>query len=182
MMNDVKKDFRKKALNINKNITDKLEKSNIICDKLSHLIKDFSSIGIYAATPDEVNLDNLIHALLNNDIKVALPKMDNNNLSFYYITSLDKLIVDNKYGIREPKNDNLADKNELDAIIIPGVAFDINLNRMGHGKGYYDKYLEDFKGIKIGVCFGELLFDNIPTDTHDIKMDMIITNEKRFAK
>ena len=182
MMNDVKKDFRKKALNINKNITNKLEKSNIICDKLSHLIKDFSSIGIYAAMPNEVNLDKLILTLLNDGIKVALPKIEDTNLLFYYVNSLDELIVDNKYEIREPKNDNLADKNDLDVIIIPGVAFDYNLNRMGHGKGYYDRYLSSYNGLKIGVCFDEQLYKEIPSKEHDIKMDMIITNEKRFAK
>ncbi len=182
MMNDVKKDFRKKALNINKNITNKLEKSNIICDKLSHLIKDFSSVALYAAMPNEVNLDKLILTLLNDGIKVALPKIEDTNLSFYYITSLDELIIDNKYNIKEPNNNNLANKNELDAIIIPGVAFDYNFNRMGHGKGYYDRYLSSYNGLKIGVCFEEQLYKEIPSEEHDIKLDMIITEEKRLTK
>ncbi|MBQ9448374.1 MAG: 5-formyltetrahydrofolate cyclo-ligase [Acholeplasmatales bacterium] len=175
-----KKEFR---LNINKDINNKESKSKVISYLLYNELKNYKSIALYAAMNDEVNLDSLITRLINEGKTVSLPRINNDKLDFYIINSLDELnISNNKYKIREPISNNIINKDNIDIMVIPGVAFDINLNRMGHGKGYYDKYLEDFKGIKTGVCFGELLFDNIPTDTHDIKMDMIITNEKRFAK
>ena len=69
-----------------------------------------------------------------------------------------------------------ADPCELDLVIVPGVAFDRKKNRLGRGKGYYDRFLEQAKNAKtIGICKSDRLFDHVPTDAHDRKMDALIT-------
>jgi len=100
---------------------------------------------------------------------------------FYYITNLHDLNI-GKFGILEPKNKEFPAKFDITAnriIICPGMAFDKSLNRLGRGKAYYDKFLQKYRskftGI-IGVCYKELLFDSIPADEYDQKMDMIITD------
>ena len=67
------------------------------------------------------------------------------------------------------------DPGSIDWIIVPGVAFDKKLNRLGRGKGYYDKLLVQTSATKIGICYELQLFDEIPAEPHDIKMDFIIT-------
>lgn len=60
-------------------------------------------------------------------------------------------------------------------IIVPGVAFDNNNNRLGRGKAYYDKLLKESKSYKVGVCFDFQLIEEVPVDEYDIKMDLIIS-------
>ena len=67
-------------------------------------------------------------------------------------------------------------KGKIDLIIVPGVGFDQNNNRLGYGKGFYDHFLKNKNIFKIGICFKEQLLDEIPVNEYDIKMDLIITN------
>ncbi len=69
-----------------------------------------------------------------------------------------------------------ADPKDIDLVITPGLAFDHNNNRLGHGKGYYDRLLAGMRAFKIGVCFNFQLFNEIPYTLNDVKMDMVITN------
>ena len=66
------------------------------------------------------------------------------------------------------------DKNKIDLFLVPGVSFDVNGNRMGFGKGYYDRYLSNLDVYKIGICFEEQISESIPTDKYDVKMNEII--------
>jgi 5-formyltetrahydrofolate cyclo-ligase len=80
------------------------------------------------------------------------------------------------FGINEPQNSVGVDAGEIDAVVVPGLAFSVDGARMGRGKGYYDKYLSqsDFAALKIGVCYREQLVPHIPTESHDVKMDTVI--------
>ena len=82
------------------------------------------------------------------------------------------------FGILEPNEKcELAQWNQLDLALIPGVAFDQFGRRLGKGKGFYDRVLVPFKGLKIGVCFDEQMVEPslIPMEPHDIHMDWILT-------
>ncbi len=80
------------------------------------------------------------------------------------------------FGIKEPVNATPIDVLP-DVAIVPMVAYDDNKNRLGHGKGYYDRYLKDKNICKIGICFSRYGIPNIECDAHDVPMDMIITEE-----
>jgi 5-formyltetrahydrofolate cyclo-ligase len=89
-------------------------------------------------------------------------------------TGLECLGDTNHLGINEPKA--LEFMPSIDLAIIPGLAFDKENNRLGRGKGYYDKFLKTTSAFKLGICFSEQLLDSIPHDELDVKMDKVITD------
>ena len=93
-----------------------------------------------------------------------------------YISELkmDDDYVVASYGIKEPVN-AVKSLDVPDVAIVPMVAFDDQKNRLGHGKGYYDRYLKDKDMYKIGICFSRYGIPNLPIDENDVPMDMIIT-------
>lgn len=82
------------------------------------------------------------------------------------------------FHIEEPTGANTIDPNELELIIVPGVAYDRKGNRLGRGKGFYDRLLSDINATKIGVGYEFQLFDEIPAESHDVKMDAVITQNQ----
>ncbi|MGM9551134.1 MAG: 5-formyltetrahydrofolate cyclo-ligase [Clostridia bacterium] len=86
------------------------------------------------------------------------------------------------FNVPVPKEKKRFDKEKIDVVIVPGVAFDRKFNRMGFGKGYYDRFLEGLDCFKIGVCHSFQMLDKIPFEKHDVKMDVIITEDKVWRK
>ena len=84
-----------------------------------------------------------------------------------------------KYGIAEPTGEPLKTDDLIELMLIPGVAFDKDNNRLGRGAGYYDRILHRFgKALKIGLAYSYQLVDVLPTEHHDVGMDMVLTAEK----
>lgn len=79
------------------------------------------------------------------------------------------------FHIEEPVGNNIIPIEKIELIIVPGVAYDRKGNRLGRGKGFYDRLLGSTKATKIGVGFEFQLFDEIPVETHDVRMDAVIT-------
>lgn len=92
----------------------------------------------------------------------------------------EKEMTKGEYGVSEPKSPILADKNEIDLVLVPAVAVDKNKNRMGFGKGCYDRFLENTSCVKAAVCFDFQLLDFLEAQPHDVKMDYIITESGYF--
>ncbi len=172
-----KQTLRRKYLEIRKSISNKELKSNIIFNKIINTkeYRDAHTIAMYKSLKSEVNTDKLIDYAIANNKVVLIPKVEKDNLVFYKIDKQTKLIKSN-FGVLEPVNSQIITKENIDLIIVPGVCFDQKGNRLGFGKGYYDRFLNDMKTIKIGICYKEQLSDNIPTNNNDIKMDLIITD------
>jgi 5-formyltetrahydrofolate cyclo-ligase len=171
-----KKELREKYISIRKNITNKEDKSNIIFNSIIN-DKDYINskvIGIYKSLSNEVNTDRLIEYSLSIGKVVVLPKIDKDNMNFYLIDNNTKYIK-SSFGVEEPISNTVI--TDIDLFIIPGVVFDKFLNRIGFGKGYYDKYLDNSDSIKIGICFEEQITNSIKTDSNDIKMNKIITDK-----
>jgi 5-formyltetrahydrofolate cyclo-ligase len=172
-----KDELRKKYLVIRDNVIDKENKSRIIFNKIINheYYKNAKVIAIYNSFKSEVDTKYLINYSLNNNKIVLLPRIEKDNMNFYRIDSLNNL-VKNKYGIDEPINNNLYNKEDIDLMIVPGIVFDKNNNRIGYGKGYYDKYLKNSSIYTIGILYSEQLIDNIEVTNNDIKLNEIITN------
>lgn len=174
-----KNELRKKYLLIRKDIQNKDDKSLIIFNKL--IKKDFflkaKNIGLYASKKDEVDTFRLIEYCLINNINIYLPKViDENNMEFYKIDSIDDLTI-GSFNILEPRNDLKKLEDKLDLIIVPLVVCDLNNNRIGYGKGYYDNYLKDLDIYKVGLAYKEQFSEiEIETNENDIKLDLIITD------
>lgn len=141
--------------------------------ELTGAFNDASHICIYNAMKDEVATHPFISKWIGTK-KFYLPVIENDEIIFRNITK-DTRYEKSSYGIHEPLGDNLTDYARIDLTIVPGVAFDRKGNRLGRGKGYYDRFLPKTKAPKVGVCFDYQLLNQIPTDTWDVKMDIIVS-------
>lgn len=179
----MKKSLRQQLIKARKEIFSKEreKKNKEILKKLIslNLFKKAHKLLIYISLPDEVDTHELINEF--QAVKTfAAPRVDTSeNLSLYQLTQIDHT-EKNKYGILEPFEINKKFKpSEIDLAIIPGVGFDLKGNRLGFGKGYYDKLLKQLKCPTIGLAYDCQILDKLPLDEDDEPMDMIIT-EKRI--
>lgn len=152
-----------------------------IFQKLVDACSNFSSVFTYINFKDEVNTTCFIKNMLDNGKRIFVPVCNTENCTMQAveISSLNDL-KPNKYGILEPETEFFVNKIKFDAVIFPGAVFDINGNRIGYGKGYYDKFISslEYTTKKIGICYDFQLLHSIPNDKHDIKMDSIITDTR----
>lgn len=167
--------LRNKYKEIRKSIENKEEHDSVIFNKIISLeeYKQSYLILIYVSLKDEVNTIQLIKHSLEIGKKVAVPKCEGNEMAFYYINSLEDL-EEGKFGILEPKTNELVNDFDNSICVIPGLAFDKQNNRIGYGKGFYDRFLENYKGIKIGLAYKECICDKIDANENDVKMDKVI--------
>ena len=156
-----------------------IQKRFIELDELqrAHMILFYVSYGSEVATHE------MIQTCLATGKKVVVPCTDvkNKTLSLSELRQWDDLCV-GAYHIQEPRMECRCEValDAVDLIIVPGIAFDRAGHRIGHGMGYYDRLLsENVKATKIGLAFELQLVDTIPTEHHDVSVDMIIT-EKRI--
>ena len=135
-------------------------------------------IGGYYPVNFEVDDLKLLKKLEKNNFNISLPVVKKNfQMDFYQWSFSDPLKI-NRYGIPEPEAKNIV---YPDVLLIPLVAFDKNLNRLGYGGGYYDrlilKFLKKKKIIKIGLALSIQKIDKVPINVYDQKLDYIITNK-----
>lgn len=180
-----KKDIRKSVLEKRNLITDKEweEKSRHICEKVvTHpFFLEANAIYCYVDYRREVGTRAIIEQAWKSGKKIAVPKVNGDTMDFYYIESFDGL-QEGFRGIPEPLPKHLAcDENVL--VIMPGAAFDRKCNRIGYGKGYYDKYLSTHPHYRtLAIAFELQMIDAIPADAYDICPNIIITEEKIYEQ
>ncbi len=131
-----------------------------------------TSIFIYNSMSDEVATQDFIKRW-KHEKKFYFPAVVDDNLVFRSVAD-DTVYTKSKIGVNEPSGTDFVDFGKLDLVIVPGVAFDRKGNRLGRGKGYYDRFLAGIKAPKVGVCFDFQLSDQIPVSDNDVKMDIIV--------
>ncbi len=137
------------------------------------------NISLYYPSNFEVDTLPLVSFLNRKKFTTSLPKLQaNGKMNFVKWKIFDPLIV-NRYGFLEPLNSSKIIVPEI--LIVPLVAFDKNRNRLGYGKGYYDKFIDKYRNKKklltIGLAFSFQEYKKIPTNKLDKKLDYIITNK-----
>ncbi len=106
---------------------------------------------------------------------ILLPGVRGEELEIKLFCGEEHLCPGEGYAIPEPEGESFADYDKIDLVIVPGMAFDRSGNRLGRGKGYYDRFLKECKAYKIGICFPfQFREDAIPTDSLDVPMDEVI--------
>lgn len=149
---------------------------NFIC--LSQY-KDCHDLLVYVSSDIEVSTREIMTSAFGEK-NVLCPKCvkGTNKMNFYDVSDFSQLDR-GAYGILEPDSDCVMRNTFENAVcIVPGLSYDSIGYRLGFGKGYYDRFLSDFEGIKIGICYECCLSENLPNDKYDIKVDMLVT-EKR---
>lgn len=156
------------------------QSSKIIIEKFlfSSFYHNAKTIFTYLNTPYEINTNLLIQKAFHDQKIVLAPVIIHKNEMVASFIYKDSCYIKNKYGINEPE-ERLEYHGEVDIIIVPGLAFDERGNRIGYGGGYYDRFLENcINTLKIGLCLNEFISNQLPTSKHDIKMDVIFTQDR----
>ncbi len=157
--------------------------SKKVCRTLSEHphIQKAQSIAAYLPFKNELNPWHFIHDCLHQKKNIYIPRYNPENNSYSLAQLTEKTVfVKGKYGIPEPGHKSLTLSMEqaltaIEAWVIPGVAFDKTGARLGMGKGYYDRFLNNSTGLKIGICFRFQYLESIPQDDWDVKMDTIFS-------
>lgn len=153
-----------------------------IAEKLTQLkeFKEAKSILFYASMPEEVATLEIIESYLEEK-QIILPRTENNQLVLHHLKNIQHL-QKGEYDILEPILDlDVVDPSTVDLAIIPGLAFDEQKNRLGFGKGYYDKLLPHIRCPKLGLAYECQIVKDVPSEDHDHPLDKIVT-EKRIIQ
>ncbi|MCR5734516.1 MAG: 5-formyltetrahydrofolate cyclo-ligase [Lachnospiraceae bacterium] len=182
-----KNELRKEALKKRASLSYEYmsEASEKITEKLTGLkeYKSAQNIFLYASVQGEADTKALTDRCIKDGKAVFFPKCRvsdaGNELDFYRVNDPSADLIKGYKDIPEPDSEKLSKYDgDPDIIVVPGVCFDSELNRMGHGKGFYDRFLNGKKVLKIGLCFEELLLPHVFNDDFDVKMDMVITEQR----
>jgi len=180
-----KNPLRKTILNKRKSLTpDEVKNaSEAIVSKLKQLpvIKESVVIMSYMPYGNEADIKAFNQWILDSGKVLLLPRvLDDTNIDAVKINDIESGLVKGSFGILEPAAENESFPIELiDVILVPGVAFDRQGNRMGHGKGYYDRFLSRCKGstVFLGIAYSFQVYESIPFDEHDIRVHGVITEK-----
>lgn len=159
-------------LGFSRQIASRLERSDAF--------RNAHAVLFYFALPDEVGTRELIEKYIGAK-RIVLPVVHKNGLLLRELTEVGDA-EKSSFGIFEPRRGEYVDDySEIDLVVIPGVAFDRNLHRLGRGKGYYDRLLPAISAPKIGLCFDFQLYDAVPFDERDIPVDMVISQKETLG-
>ncbi|XP_015175786.1 PREDICTED: 5-formyltetrahydrofolate cyclo-ligase [Polistes dominula] len=189
----LKKLLRKEMANVISNITaeEKARQSMKVFEKLKTLpqYQNSQRISIYLSTKDEIDTTFILKDIFKTGKDVFVPRYNGDTMEMVKLLSMDdydKLPL-TKWNIKQPDiseiRENSFQTDGLDLILIPGVAFTYNGKRLGHGKGYYDKFLNYTfekqlrKPHLIAIAFNEQIIDDIPTTENDVSIDLVITEK-----
>lgn len=174
-----KKFLRQQILTYRQSITqsDKENWDKSICTQLNHWVNENKPKVIHTFLPmkEEINLYPFIGKMLDQGKTIVTPKTLKKPLLQHLVLSSLTEITDGVYGTKHPLG-NRDYTGQYDLIIVPGLAFDKSLNRLGYGAGYYDNFLKLHPNVpKIGICYPFQRIDKVPTENHDQKITGIIS-------
>ncbi len=138
------------------------------------VFKTSKTVMLYWSMDDEVFTHDFILKWQHMK-QLILPSVDGSELRLKEFKGLTNLVPGSSFGILEPSGEDFAEFDKIELIIVPGIAFDCDNNRMGRGKAYYDKLLKNSQAYKIGICFDFQLLPLVPVDERDIKMNLVLT-------
>lgn len=176
--------LRQKCRNLRDSFGEKIiENASMAASELFSKTEVFEKADIilfYYPIKNEISPMPLIEMTQKMGKKIAFPicNTEQNTLSFRTVNSIDELIPSH-FGIPEPPSSNETPIwTERTIVIVPALAFSKDGQRLGYGKGFYDKFLREFMGISVGFSYSSLVLDSIPIDKHDIPLKMIVTESE----
>jgi len=140
--------------------------------------KQAQTVLLFAPLSDEVNIWPLMETALAEGKTLALPRFDPLKRSYAaaQVTDLQRDLVAGTFGIREPAGTcEEIPLTAIDLALVPGVGFEAHGNRLGRGRGFYDRLLAAIGGIKCGLALDEQIVEVIPTEEQDVRMDVVLT-------
>lgn len=173
-----KKQLRKQIRERKKefSLSEKIELSRPIFEKIEkeELFKEAKVVLLYYSMDDEVYTHDFVGKHYKTKT-ILLPCVDGDDLILRQYLGIESMKAGEQFGILEPVGKEFNDLEKIDLMIIPGVAFDKEKNRLGRGRGFYDRLLKTVNATKIGVCFDFQIVEQVPTEDFDVKMDVVIS-------
>lgn len=162
-----------------------MEKSAIIQKLLLELAEyeESESIGLYACIKNEVSTDIIFKQAFEDGKKILFPqiKIEEKGLEFVPVQNLEELVL-GPFGILSPpyKENVVRIPEEIELLVIPGVAYDLKGGRLGYGGGFYDRYLQKLvkRPFVVAPAYEFQILDEIPVCPHDVKVDIIVTERR----
>ena len=158
-------------------LEEKINRSQPILSQVKQLpeFQKASVVLLYWSMDDEVATHEFVNRWYQQKT-LLLPCVDGNDLRLRQYTGPECLVDGPDFGIGEPTGEEFSELDRVEMIIVPGVAFDRNNNRMGRGRGFYDRLLKSTpNATKVGVAFSFQIFDQIPVESFDVPMDRVLT-------
>ena len=131
-------------------------------------------VGAYFAFGSEVTTELIIEQAKTLVKKIALPRVEEDKITFYELSSI-KSLIRGRFGIMEPPPS--VPISEIDILVVPGIAFDKTGNRLGYGKGYYDRLMSGKQTFSIGLAYSFQLLENLPYDRYDKRLDAVASED-----
>lgn len=158
-------------------LEEKIRRSTPIMQQVEQLdaFRNADTVLLYWSMDDEVYTHDFVKRWYKEKT-LLLPCVDGDDLLLRQYTGPDSMQPGPQFGIPEPVGPVFEALEQVQMIVVPGVAFDHNKNRMGRGRGFYDRLLKSTpNAVKVGVAFSFQLFDTIPTEPFDVPMDEVIS-------
>lgn len=194
-MNDLKCQQRRKAHDARNGQIDKEILSRIICDRFiaQPIYRQVQTVMWYSHCRSEVRTQSALASEMATGKRIVIPyctkdEQGHNKLGLWRLESFAEL-VPGMWGILEPPKQRWGElgkeilPEQIDCVMVPGVAFDRNGGRLGNGAGYYDHLLKNVRAdtALIGVCFESQLVEQVAMDAHDVAMDYVMTEKTLYA-
>lgn len=186
-----KGEIRARAFENRRRLVDREKRSFAACKRFWELpvSSDARAVLVYMSVRDEVMTTELVARLLAANKRTIVPYCVGDELRLFLLSSLGEL-EQGTFGILEPRESlrSLQEKRiepqELDLLAVPGVAFDRSGGRVGHGRGYFDRLLQQVRpaAFSIGLAFECQVFEEVPMDAHDVPLDGIVTEEAVYFR
>ncbi|HDP74867.1 MAG TPA: 5-formyltetrahydrofolate cyclo-ligase [Bacteroidales bacterium] len=178
--NELKRQLRKaiKAQKLKLNPELARQKADYILSEIESIdsFRQAKTVLAFWSLPDEIDTHKFVTKWASHK-RIVLPVVNGDELELRLFTGLEQMEKTNSFGIMEPKTGLLIKPEEIDFAIIPGVAFDLKGNRLGRGKGYYDRTMPLLKNaVKLGIAYEFQLIGSVPVSEHDVPVDLVISN------
>ena len=174
-----KEELRKTLREQRNNLTQKEEKSRCITGHVisSLIFQNASTVMLYRSAKGEVNTEMLWKKCRELGKTCVFPKCVSKTEMIAVLAEGEEDFSVSGFGILEPISNIAFPKGNIDLVIVPAVGFDKNNYRVGYGGGYYDRYLADYAGNTMGLCFSELITENVFPSEWDIPVTFVATQE-----
>jgi 5-formyltetrahydrofolate cyclo-ligase len=150
-----------------------------IVQNLEKVLTARMKVAVYMPLSDELDIQSGLAKSLGT-YELCYPRVQGEALEFYQFVKNEKVFLKNAMGVKEPHPaySVRVPLVQIDAVIVPGLAFDRKGCRLGRGKGFYDRGLANYKGVKVAACAkAQLTSEDLPAEPHDVFMDLIVTED-----
>lgn len=178
LKNELREEYRQRRKDLDEGL--KKEMDMKIAERFLSSIsyKYATQILLYASTEEEISTDIIFSQAVKEGKKCFFPRcFEHSKMNYYRADSEEELETD-KYNIKAPLTSaEIYTPQPSDICVVPAMAYDKKGFRLGYGKGFYDRFLPSFLGIKTGLCYSDFMREKLPKGRYDISVDVIITEK-----